>query len=88
MKHIFFINFLCFFMAAFYSVGFFRCQYFSVLTYCLYFGVEGEEFEGRCKKYMFCIDPVGNASLNVGCFTFQFIYFSIYADLVFFKAKL
>ena len=33
-------------------------------TYCLCFGVEGEEFDGRDKKYIICIDPMGNTSLN------------------------
>ena len=34
--------------------------------FCIYSdvrGVEGEMFDGIGKKYMFCIDPVGNASL-------------------------
>ena len=35
-------------------------------TYCLCFGVEGEEVDGSDKKYIICIDPVGSASLNVG----------------------
>ena len=35
-------------------------------TYCLCFGVEGVVFDGRGKKYMFHVDPVGSASLNVG----------------------
>ena len=35
-------------------------------TYCLCFGVEGVRFDGRGKKYMLCIDPVGNTSLIKG----------------------
>ena len=35
-------------------------------TYCFCFDVEGERFDGRDKKYIICIDPVGNTSWNVG----------------------
>lgn len=43
---------------------FLRCQYFSMSTYCLCFSVEGEEFDGWDKKYIICIELVGNTSLN------------------------
>ena len=65
-------SFLCFYMSAFFSAGFFmlqiffRCQYFSMSTFCLCFGVEGEEFGVRDRKYMTCKDPVGTASRNRG----------------------
>ena len=39
---------------------------FSILTYCLCFGVKRQGFDWRDKKYMFCIDPVCHLSLNGG----------------------
>ena len=36
--------------------------FFAVFSYGLCFGVEGEEFKGRDKKFIIFLDPVGNGS--------------------------
>ena len=54
------------FVYSFLSSGLFRWQYFSMSNYCVCFDVEEEECDGRDKKYIICIQPVGSTSLIVG----------------------
>lgn len=61
--------FSMFLHVSFFSAGFFLCQYLSVLSYCLCFGVEGLGFDGRGTKYMFCIDPVGQRISEKGAWS-------------------
>ena len=59
----------CLFMSAFFSAGFFKLSFFRSVIFSvnfLCFGVEGEDFDGRNKKYIIYIDPEGHAPLHVG----------------------
>ena len=55
-----------FFSVVFYTASLLSMSVLSMSTYCLCFGVEGEVFDGRDKKDINCIDPMGKACLNVG----------------------
>ena len=44
----------------------FQCRFFFPMSVLYNVNLEGEEFDERDKKYIICIDPVGNnRSLNV-----------------------